>query len=94
MQRANTSYIPRVHILDGVEDPQILPDTTKSQPQPCTKDAVGDDDIGAIGFERDGIITVGDVPAVEGDFVRVDGVRAVRVAGSCAVVEVRDVDIF
>lgn len=42
--------------------------------------AVGDVDVGAVGFLADAVIAVGDGPADEGDVVRVDGVAAVGVA--------------
>lgn len=80
MKRVIEVNIVDVESLDGLEFSEILTDTAERNTQPVVKDRVGDADIRAVGLEGDAVVAIEDLPSVELDFGRADGIGTVRVS--------------
>ncbi|KAG9967200.1 pectin lyase-like protein, partial [Aureobasidium melanogenum] len=66
-------------IFDDFESVVVLTNAANCDTKTHIEVTVFNQDVGAVGFQGDGIISVSDVPATEGDVVCVDCVRAVDV---------------
>jgi hypothetical protein len=90
VQSLHKDYISRCDILQYLIHSVILPDTSQRYTETVDKCRVGDQDIGAVCFCRDAIVSVDNCHAVEVNIVAVDRVGAICVrgwivGGGCAV---------
>jgi hypothetical protein len=80
MCRPITRNIPNNNILNRLKHTFQLSYTTKRYSKPTIKCAVPNQNVGAVGFDSDTIISIRDRPACQLDIIRVYGVAAVGIA--------------
>lgn len=75
-------------VLDALKDSIVLANATQCEAYSLVERAIGDVNIGAVGFRRYAIVSICDAPPFERDVVGVDGVDAVSVQVGALVLDV------
>lgn len=75
----DASNVLRVHPINDIEFPRILPNAPQRYPKSPLENRVFNEDIGRIGLCRNGIISILHVPPTKRNIVRRQRIRSVRI---------------